>query len=78
VRAAGEAYDVGVEVTLKGSTYALRVPVTVQRQEGAIVASGEFPLKQSQLGLKPFTAAMGALLVLDDMRVKFAVTARPQ
>ena len=78
VRAAGEAYDVGVEVTLKGATYALRVPVTVQRQEGAIVASGEFPLKQSQLGLKPFTAAMGALLVLDDMRVKFAVTARPQ
>ena len=50
----------------------------MQRQEGAIVASGEFPLKQSQLGLKPFTAAMGALLVLDDMRVKFAVTARPQ
>ena len=28
VRAAGEAYDVGVEVTLKGTTYPLRVPVT--------------------------------------------------
>jgi polyisoprenoid-binding protein YceI len=76
VRAAGEAYDVGVEVTLKGSTYTLRVPVTVKRQDGAIVASGEFPLKQSQLGLKPFAAAMGALVVLDDMRVRFDVTAR--
>src|SRR5262245_50444299 len=76
VRAAGEAYDVGVEVTLKGSTYALRVPVTVKRQDGAIVASGEFPLKQTQLGLKPFTAAMGALVVLDDMRVRFDITAR--
>jgi hypothetical protein len=69
-------YDVGVEVTLKGSTYALRVPVTVKRQQDAIVASGEFGLKQTQLGLKPFTAAMGALLVLDDMRVRFDITAR--
>lgn len=76
VRTAGEAYDVGVEITLKGSTYALRVPVTVQRRDGAIVASGEFPLKQSQFGLQPFTVAMGALVVLDDIRVKFDVTAR--
>jgi polyisoprenoid-binding protein YceI len=76
VRAAGDLYDVGVEVTLKGSTYALRVPVTVKRQEGAIAASGEFALKQTQLGLKPFTAALGALVVLDDMRVRFDVVAR--
>jgi len=76
VRVAGETYDVGVEITLKGSTYAIRVPVTVKRQDGAIVASGEFPLKQSQLGLKPFTAAMGALVVMDDMRVKFEVVAQ--
>lgn len=76
VRAAGDGYDVGVEVTLKGATYALRVPVSVQRQDGALVAHGEFPLRQSQLGLAPFTAAMGALVVLDDMRVKFDVTAR--
>jgi len=76
VRVAGETYDVGVEITLKGSTYAVRVPVTVKRQDGAIVASGEFPLKQSQLGLKPFTAAMGALAVMDDMHVKFEVVAQ--
>ena len=76
VRAVGGTYDVGVEVTLKGSTYALRVPVSVKRQDGAILASGEFPLQQSQLGLEPFTAAMGALVVLDDMRVKFDVLAR--
>jgi hypothetical protein len=75
VRMLGDAYDVGVEVTLKGSTYALRVPVVVQHRDGAIVASGEFPLSQTQLGLKPFTAALGALVVLDDMRVKFDVVA---
>jgi polyisoprenoid-binding protein YceI len=76
VRAAGETYDVGVEVTLKGITHALRVPVTVVRQEDGIVASGEFPLKQSELGLKPFAVAMGTLIVVDEMRVKFDVVAR--
>ncbi len=76
VRAAGEVYDVGVEVTFKGATHALRVPVAVKRQDGAITASGEFPLRQSELGLKPFTAALGALVVVDEMRVRFDVTAR--
>lgn len=76
VRAAGDAYDVGVEVILKGSSYALRVPVTVKRQDGSIVASGEFPLRQTQLGLEPFTVALGALVVLDDMRVRFEIVAR--
>ncbi len=76
VRAVGDTYDVGVEVTLKGTTHPLRVPVTVKRQDGAILATGEFPLKQSELGLKPFTVAMGALVVVDEMRVRFDVVAR--
>ncbi|HET9864705.1 MAG TPA: YceI family protein [Steroidobacteraceae bacterium] len=76
VRAAGDGYDVGVEITLKGSTHPLRVPVTVRREAGAITASGEFPLKHSYLGLQPFSAALGALVVLDEMRVKFELTAR--
>jgi hypothetical protein len=76
VRAAGDHYDVGVLVTLKGASYSLRVPVAVKRADGAITASGEFPLRQSYLGLEPFSAALGALVVLDDMRVKFDLTAR--
>jgi hypothetical protein len=76
VRAAGEGYDVGVEVTFKDSTYALRIPVTVQRQAGAIVATGEFPLRQTELGLSPFSTALGALVVLDEMHVRFEVVAR--
>lgn len=75
IRAAGEGFDAGVEVTLKGASHVLRVPVQVQRSAGAVVASGEFPLWQTQLGLQPFTAAMGALVVLDEMRVRFEIRA---
>jgi polyisoprenoid-binding protein YceI len=76
VRSADGGFDVGLQVTFKGSSYSLRVPVTVSRDAGRVTASGEFPLKQSELGLKPFSVAMGTLSVLDEMRVRFTVTAR--
>jgi polyisoprenoid-binding protein YceI len=76
VLAAGDHFDVDVEITLKDQVHHVRVPVQVNRQHGSIAASGEFPLRQSELGLKPFSAAMGALLVVDEMRVRFEVRAR--
>ena len=77
VRTAAGGYDVGVQVTFRDSNYSLRVPVTVSREAGVLVASGEFPLRQSDLGLKPFSVAMGTLVVLDDMKVRFQLAARP-
>jgi len=76
IRAAGEGYDVGVEITLKGQAYVRRVPVNVRRESGLVVANGEFPLRQSELGLKPFSVAMGSLVVVDEMHVRFELTAR--
>ena len=76
VVAAGGAFDVGVEIAIKDQVRNVRVPVTIRHQDGALIASGEFPLKQSELGLKPFSVGLGTLVVLDDMRVQFTVTAR--
>ena len=73
---AANGYDMGVEIWIKDQVKTMRVPVLAERKDGAILASGEFPLKQSELGLKPFSIAMGALVVLDDMTVRFSVTAR--
>jgi hypothetical protein len=75
IEAAG-GYDMGVEISIKDQVRTVRVPVTVERAGGSLVASGEFPLKQSELGLKPFSVAMGTLVVLDDMRIRFRVTAK--
>ncbi|HEV8442864.1 MAG TPA: YceI family protein [Steroidobacteraceae bacterium] len=72
----GEHYDAEVEVTIKGQSHLLRVPFTAKWQTDELRASGEFPLKQSELGLKPFSIAMGALVVLDQMQVRFRLTAR--
>lgn len=77
LRSEGDHYDAGVEITIKGQTHVLRVPITAKwGPDNVLSASGEFPLKQSELGLKPFSVAMGALVVLDQMQVRFRVTAR--
>jgi polyisoprenoid-binding protein YceI len=76
VVAAAEGFDVGVEITIKDQVRSVRVPVTLDRKEGALVARGEFPLKQSDLGFKPFSVAMGTLVVLDEMHIHFELVAR--
>ncbi|HEV7606295.1 MAG TPA: YceI family protein [Steroidobacteraceae bacterium] len=76
VAAAAQGYDVGVEITIKDQVRNVRVPMTVSHEAGVLTASGEFALKQSELGLKPFSVMMGALQVIDDMRVQFSITAR--
>jgi polyisoprenoid-binding protein YceI len=73
---AADGYDMGVEISIKDQLRTVRVPVTVERKDGELMASGEFPLKQSELGLKPYSFGMGALVVVDEMRVKFEVSAR--
>jgi len=70
------SYQATVEITLKDQTHLVTIPVQVERSDGQLIASGEFPLRQSELGLKPFSIAMGALVVLDQMQVRFRVTAR--
>ena len=73
---AGEGYEVGVEITLKDQVRAKRVPVAIERKAGELIARGEFPLTQSELGLKPFSVAMGTLVVLDEMKIRFELVAR--
>jgi hypothetical protein len=75
VTPAGDAYDVAFTVELRGMRHVLRVPVRVTLEDGRLTAVGELSFRQSALGLRPFTALMGALAVEDEMRVKFRIRA---
>jgi polyisoprenoid-binding protein YceI len=76
VKLAADPWDVGIEITFKDRVYPIRVPVRVERRADAIVARGEFTLNQTALGLKPFSVGLGSLVVLDEMRIRFEITAR--
>ena len=49
------------------------VPITLQIQEQDVIASGAMPLAHEDLGLRPFSAALGALKVREEMQLQFNV-----
>ena len=72
--AAGE-FTATVAVSVAGHESRLDVPFTVDTSPGRVTASGELWVRQSALGLTPFSVMMGALRVQDDIRVKFRFAA---
>src|SRR3569832_2464538 len=60
-----------VQITIRGQTHTVSVPVTYSQSGDRLTADGDLPLKQTDHSLTPFTAALGALAVQDEMRVRF-------
>jgi polyisoprenoid-binding protein YceI len=67
--------DVTTLVAVKDQQHEVHVPVAVQVDGARLTARGEFKVTQTDLGLKPFSALMGALQVQDELTVKFELTA---
>jgi len=74
--AAAQAVVARVESTVRDRQRTFSVPVCYRLGDGVLTATGEFPLRQSELGLTPFSAMLGALQVEDQMRIRFHIVAR--
>lgn len=70
--------NVAIPCTLKlaGKTIQLRLPARISVTNGLLRASGSFTLSHRQLGLEPFSAALGALQVADNIDFNFVIVAR--
>lgn len=68
-------FEVTFAVELRGQTHELAAPVHVEVQGESLSARGEMTVKQTDLGITPFTAAMGALAIKDELRIKFDIHA---
>jgi hypothetical protein len=65
-----------VQSTVRDVARTFAVPVRYSVGGGMLVACGELALRQSELGLTPFSALLGALQVQDEMRISFRISAR--
>jgi hypothetical protein len=65
-----------VSVAIRGQNHTVTVPVRYVIKANEVRAQGQFALKQTDLGLTPFSLLGGALRVEDEMTVKFSVVAR--
>jgi polyisoprenoid-binding protein YceI len=54
----------------------LQLPVSLEHAGDDLIASGEFDLTHAQLGLTPYSVALGALRVAERMHVRFRLVAQ--
>jgi len=67
-----------VEVRIRDQVRSFSAQVSYTVNSNELLAQGELPLKQTDLGLAPFTALLGALQVQDEMQLQFRIVARVQ
>ena len=64
-----------VEARVRGQSHIVRLAVSFELQGEQLSVNGTLPLKQTELGLTPLSALMGALQVQDEMRVRVHIVA---
>ncbi|MGC1521735.1 MAG: YceI family protein [Steroidobacteraceae bacterium] len=64
-----------VAISVAGHESTIDVPFALQMQSGRLSATGVLELRQSALGLTPYSLMLGALQVQDQMTVKFKIVA---
>ena len=76
----GQPPDLEMELTfqVRGHTSRLRLPLQVELDARLLRAEGELELLQTDLGLTPFSALMGALVVENRMLVKYRLVMRTE
>jgi hypothetical protein len=62
-------------IGVAGHESKIEVPFVLESDSGRLSASGSFELRQSALGLTPYSLMLGALQVQDAMTVKFRIVA---
>lgn len=67
--------EITAAITLKGARREIPVPATVTVDAHRVHAKGEFTLRQTEFGITPFSVALGAVQVQDELRVRFDLSA---
>lgn len=65
-----------LRVGLRGEERVIAVPLSVQAGEGKLSAHASFKLHHADLGLTPFTVALGALRVRDEIEIDCRLEAK--
>lgn len=70
-----DSLTVTADVTIAGQTNPIMFSASANSSVDQVVISGDAQISHKDLGLKPFSAALGTLKVRQDMIVRFEITA---
>jgi hypothetical protein len=72
----GNGVEAQVRAIVRDRAFAVIVPMRYRLDGDTLEVDGEMPLKQTDVGITPFTLFGGALKVEDDMKIRFHIVAR--
>jgi polyisoprenoid-binding protein YceI len=78
IRAVAGALQATTSIQVRDTTAQAQIPVTLQLDGDYLTVSGEFDLTHGQLGLTPYSVALGALRVADRLHVQYRLVAHRQ
>jgi polyisoprenoid-binding protein YceI len=76
IRAEGDHWLAAVSIVVRAHDDQAVLPVSLALSGDTLVASGDFDLDHRELGLTPYSVALGALKVAERMHVRYRVLAR--
>jgi hypothetical protein len=76
VQAEGDHWLARVHIVVRDYNTEAQVPITLQSSGDELIASGEFDLSHAQLGLKPYSVALGALRVAETLHLRYRLIAQ--
>lgn len=76
IEVTGGRYVATVRVDVAGAVRLVQVPVEMEGQDGELVASGTFVVTHAAIGLTPFSSALGALRVREDIGIAYRLVVR--
>jgi len=71
-----EHYSAWLEIAINGGQYGSRQPFELRESGSTAVVEGSLVIRQTDLGLEPFTALGGGLKVADPLEIHFRLTGR--
>lgn len=74
----GDTHRLTLAVDIAGQTVELSAPVNLTVGDDRLLAEGTFQLTHADLGLRPFSALMGALKVAEEIDFKYRIDALRQ
>lgn len=67
--------DIKAEVTVREQTHSIRFPATVKIDGDKLTVSGTARISHADVGLEPFSAALGTIRVADEMLIRYRIVA---
>ena len=69
-------FTVNGDLTLHGATKRIAIPVSVAQTGSSLRATGQYTLRQTDFGIKPYSAFLGAIKVKNEVVIKFNIVAK--